>query len=197
MTIPRIPVAIALLMAITRLAAAPGDATPSMNPETGGKKESFAGMAPLTKDRPKGAKTEISARKQATFDNVSSVAEFEGNVVVKDPQFTLYCDRLKVTLNKNRKGLQLVEAFGNVIIVQENTDESGKTVKSHGRAGKAVFEPTSGDVTLSIWPSIQHDVNMQMGTEEGTVMILNRDGRSKTIGQSKTVIVDTGEQSKL
>ena len=73
-----------------------------------------------------------------------SVAEFEGSVVVKDPQFTMFCDQLRVTMSKDRKGLQLVEASGNVIIVQDNTDETGKKVKATGRSGKAVYEPVSG-----------------------------------------------------
>ena len=118
-----------------------------MSPELSGgsseKKDPF-GVKGLTKDRPKDAKTEITSKKQATFDNVSSVAEFEGSVVVKDPQFTLFCDQPRVTIGKDRKGLQLVEAFGNVIIVQENTDEAGKKVKATGRSGKAVYEPVSG-----------------------------------------------------
>lgn len=167
----------------------------SMDPD-GSKNDKKApfGMNPLMKDRPKNAKTEITAKKQATFDNNANTAEFEGNVVVQDPQFTLFCDKLRVTLSKDRKGLQLAEATGNVIIVQNNTDENGKSSKATGRAGKAVYEPNSGDVTLSIWPSIQHDVNMQKATEEGTIMILNRSGTSKTIGGSTTVIVETSDQ---
>ncbi len=49
-------------------------------------------------------------------------------------------------------------------------------------------------MTLSIWPSIQHDVNMQKATEEGTIMILNRSGTSKTSRSSTTVIVETSDQ---
>ena len=114
--------------------SAPPNEKPTMSPELSGgsseKRDPF-GVKGLTKDRPKDAKTEITSKKQATFDNASSVAEFDGSVVVKDPQFTLFCDHLKVTLGKDRKGLQLVEAFGNVIIVQENTDEAGKKVEGH------------------------------------------------------------------
>ena len=177
--------------------SAPPSEKPSMNPDVGansGKKADPFGVKGLTKDRPKDAKTEITSKKQATFDNATSVAEFEGSVVVKDPQFTLFCDQLRVTLGKDRKGLQLVEAFGNVIIVQENTDEAGKKVKATGRSGKAVYDPTSGDVTLSVWPSVQHDINMQVATEEGTVMTLNRGGRMTTKGGSRTVIVDNSQQ---
>ena len=133
--------------------AAPPSEKPTMNPELSsespGETKDPLGVKGLTKDRPKDAKTEITSKKQATFDNAKNVAEFEGSVVVKDPQFTLFCDQLRVTMSKDRKGLQLVEAFGNVIIVQDNTDEAGKKVKSTGRSGKAVFEPVSGDVTLT------------------------------------------------
>jgi lipopolysaccharide transport protein LptA len=170
---------------------------PSMNPNSGEDKNSF-GFGGLGKERPKGAKTEITAKKQATFDNTTSIAEFEGNVVVKDVQFTLFCDRLKVTMAKDRKGLQLVEAFGDgrdkVIIVQENSDASGKTTKAIGRATKATYDPTTGIVTLYGWPSVQHDINLQQATEESTIMNLDRGGKMETKGGSKTVIVDAGDQ---
>jgi lipopolysaccharide export system protein LptA len=170
---------------------------PSMTPGTSDGQTAgstgFMGGFDLGGDRPKNAKTEITATEQATFDNETSIAEFTGKVVVKDPQFTLFCDRLKVTLGKDRKGLQLVEAFDNVIVVQENTDEAGRPVKSIGRAGRAVFEPESGDVTLTVWPQVQHGINNQVATEQQTIMILNRNGRSKTTGGSKTVIVDAGD----
>ncbi len=178
--------------------SAPPSEKPTMNPELGSEssaeKKDPLGVKNLTKGRPKDAKTEITSKKQATFDNATSVAEFDGSVVVKDVQFTLFCDQLRVTLSKDRKGLQLVEAFGNVIIVQDNTDDAGKTVKSTGRSGKAVYEPVSGDVTLTIWPSVQHDINMQVATEQGTIMILNREGKMTTKGGSRTVIVDNSQQ---
>jgi lipopolysaccharide transport protein LptA len=147
----------------------------------------------LGKDRPADAKTEITANKEATFDNAASVAEFTGNVIVRDPQFTLNCDRLKVTLSKNHKGMELVEAYGNVVIIQENTEKNGQTTKAIGKCGFATYVPESGMVTLKDWPSIQSNMNNQVGTEKDTVMILNRSGTSKTIGPSKTMITDTGD----
>lgn len=174
--------------------AAPGD-SPSMNPNVSsdGAKKDPLNLNPFSKERPKDAKTEITAKKEATFDNNANVAKFEGSVVVKDPQFTLFCDSLVITLNKDRKGLEKVEAVGNVIIKQENADESGKVTTSVGRAGKAIYTPSTGDVTLSEGPSIQHGINWQVG-EKDTVMILNRAGTSKTYGPSKSTIVDTGDQ---
>lgn len=160
----------------------------SMNPEKKDSKSDPLGMGGLSKDRPKDAKTEITAKNSATFDNATNIAEFEGSVVVKDPQFTLFCDRLKVTMSKDRKGLQLVEAFGHVIIVQDAIDDSGKPTRSTGRAEKAVYEPVSGDITLTGWPSVQHDINNQISLEEGTVMILNRNGKMTTHGPSKSTL---------
>ena len=182
-----------ILLFLGTCAANAQQAAPSMN--AGGKPDSspagaFAGMG---KNRPADAKTEITATREATFDNAASVAEFTGNVIVHDPQFTLTCDRLKVTLSKTRKGMELAEASGNVVIIQENTEKSGQTTKAIGRAGFATYVPETGDVTLKIWPSVQQGMNNQVATEEGTVMILNRNGKSQTKGPSKTVISDTSD----
>lgn len=181
------------LLAVFLSQAVLGQETPSIN--SGEKQEPKAGMmggfAGLGKDRPKDAKTEITASKEATYDNASSVAEFIGNVVVHDPQFTLTCDNLKVTLSKNRKGMEIAEAAGHVIIIQENTDGKGQAAKAIGRSGAATYVPASGEVTLRIWPSIQQGINNQVATEEGTVMVLNRNGKSKTTGGSRTVISET------
>lgn len=153
----------------------------------------MGGFGALGKDRPKDARTEITATKEASFDNAASIAEFSGRVVVRDPQFTLTCDRLKVTLSKGRKGMELAEATGKVVIVQENTDANGKTTKAIGRAEKLTYVPATGEITLKVWPSVQQGINNQVATEESTIMILKRDGKSQTIGGSKTVISDTGE----
>lgn len=168
-------------------------AAPSMS--GGEKPKSNAGgvFAGLGKDRPADAKTEITANKEATFDNAASVAEFTGSVVVRDPQFTLTCDRLKVTLSKSRKGMEQVEAVGNVVIVQENTDKGGKTTKAIGKAGTATYVPETGEITLKSWPSVQQNMNTQVGTEEGTIMFLNRSGKSRTVGPSKTMITESTE----
>lgn len=174
--------------------AASAQQSPSM--DGGGKPESTpagGAFAGLGKDRPADAKTEITANKEATFDNAASVAEFVGNVKVRDPQFTLTCDRLKVTLSKTRKGMEVAEATGNVVIIQESTEKNGQTTKAIGKAGLAIYTPANGEVILKIWPSVQSGLNNQVATEEGTVMILNRSGKSQTKGSSKTVISETSE----
>lgn len=168
----------------------------SMDPDKKDKGGDLMGMGGLSKDRPKDAKTEITARNSATFDNATNVAEFDGSVVVKDPQFNLFCDHLKVTMSKDRKGLALVEAFGHVVIVQDTTDENGKPSKSTGWAEKAVYDPTTGDITLTGWPSVQHDINKQISLEEGTIMKLNRNGHMDTKGPSKSVLTQTATKDQ-
>ena len=148
------------------------------------------------KDRPANAETIITSREQTTFDNKTGEAEFIGSVVVKDPQFTLTADRLKVFLNAERKGLQRVEAVGNVVIRQENKDAKGENVVSVARAGKAIFYPDTGDVDLTEWPQVTQGINTHVSTEASTRMILNRAGKINTVGSSRTLIIDNGEGQK-
>lgn len=146
-----------------------------------------------SKPRPKNARTIIDAEEGAWFDDLTNTIEFNGHVVVHDPQFILYCDKLHVVMNKNRQGLQQVIATGNVIIEQENTNDQGEAIKSVARAGKALYDPATGDMTLKIGPQIQQGRSYQVATEEGTVMILNNKGTSRTIGKSRAMVVDPGQ----
>lgn len=182
-----------LIFLVIGACAANAQQTPSMNQDEKQPSSPLNAFAGLGKDRPADAKTEITANKEATFDNAASVAEFSGNVKVRDPQFTLTCDHLKVTLSKSRKGMEVAEAEGHVVIIQENTEKSGQTTKAIGRAATAIYVPETGEVTLKGWPSVQQGMNNQVATEEGTVMVLNRNGKSRTVGGSKTVITDTSE----
>jgi lipopolysaccharide export system protein LptA len=79
-------------------------------------------------------------------------------------------------------------AEGSVVFVRESTDEKGEVTRSVGKAARAEFEGATGDVTLSGWPQVQQGINTHVSAEESTVMVLNRDGRMKTRGRSKTVI---------
>lgn len=144
-------------------------------------------------ERPKGAKTEITATEEASFDNEKNTAEFKGRVVVKDPQFTLTCDRLTVKLAKDRNGIEVAEASGNVIVVQEIDNPKPGQEKAIGRAGQMSYKPDTGEVTLRDWPSIQQGINNQVATEARTVMYLRSSGESRTVGGSKTVITDAAK----
>lgn len=146
-------------------------------------------------ERPKNARTIIESDDGATFENASNSAEFIGHVVVRDPQFDITCDKLHVVLRPDRKGLLKVIASGNVIITQEKQNDRGDVIKSIGKCGKVTYDPTTGDATLEDWPQVQQGINNQISTQQSTVMILNAKGRSRTIGSSRTMIVDQGTKA--
>lgn len=146
--------------------------------------------------RPQDARTVIDAQDGAWFDDTSNTIEFFGKVVVHDPQFTLTCDRLNIVMNKNRQGLQLVTATGNVNIEQQGKNDSGEKVTSAGKSEIAVYEPATGDITLKGWPQVHQGKNFQVATEEGTTMVLNSKGTFRTKGQTRTMILDAGQKDK-
>ena len=189
---------IACLIFGTAVAAlAPGaraqSASPSAAPSPS--RQDMLGLGDLTKDRPKGSTTEITAQKEATFADKENRAIFLGDVRVKDPAFLLSSDKLTVYLTKNRSGIERAVAEGNVVIVQQTKNPSEKGAV--GRAREAEYVPASGRVTLAGWPEIQQGINRHVAASAGTRMILNRDGRATTEGPSKTVITDTEEVGKF
>ena len=155
-----------------------------------------SGVAQEAPSKPVPAKagrvTEITAEKEAQFDADARVAVFTGSVEVKDPQFRLRCDRMTVYLDKAGGGLQRAEAEGNVVIVNERpgTDNAGKPVTSRGKSQRATYDPKSGEVTLSGWPQIEQGINLHLAADANTRMILNTNGRMRTVGRSRTVIKD-------
>lgn len=150
------------------------------------------------KDAPAPANaTKITASKEATFNARERLATFSGEVRVTDPQFNLTCDNLTVVLGKDNTGMEEAQAEGHVLIVQDKpSEDGGKPTRSVGRARKAVYNPKSGDVTLTGSPEVQQGINVHRATESSTVMVLNRDGRLKTLGQSVTLIQDREKEAK-
>ena len=138
--------------------------------------------------------TEIIATKEATFDSDARVAVFVGDVVVTDPHFNLKCDKLTVHMQKEGSGMERAIAEGNVEITHDSEEgKDGKPTRSIGRCLKAVYEPTTGLITLTGWPEIQQGFNLHKATEFSTSMVLNREGKMKTYGRSKTLIQDPGQ----
>lgn len=147
------------------------------------------GLGPLADTRPLGSKTEITAQKEATFDEQKNTAIFVGSVRVTDPSFLLSADRLTVLLSADRSGIERAVAEGNVVIVQRAEGEAGKAAV--GRAERAEYIPSAGRATLSGSPQIQQGINRHIATSPETRMILHRDGRASTVGPSRTVITDS------
>src|SRR5215210_7828973 len=100
--------------------------------------------------------TEITSTKEATFDNKTRQAMFTGNVQVKDPEFTITCEKLTAFLHDTAAskaaaapktsappaasrskgngggtagGLDRAVAEGKVTIIQEKPGENGGPMK--------------------------------------------------------------------
>jgi lipopolysaccharide export system protein LptA len=83
--------------------------------------------------------------------------------------------------------------FGNASVFGPSPSPSpGATppVLDTGRAQKALYNAKQDAVTLIGWPQVTQGMNTHIATEEGTRMILYRDGRLQTFGPSRTVIED-------
>ena len=160
--------------------------------------------------------TEITAR-EATFDNRTHEASFSGEVVVKDPEFGLSCERLSVYLKKpaepapagaaaNPKpqngadggsGIDKAIAEVDVVITMDKLDAAGKPQRYIGRGKKAIFDNTSGVLTLSGWPQIAESLNGSLSKqilsrEEGCVIVIDRAGKIDVKGYHTTTLKEVG-----
>lgn len=164
--------------------------------------------------------TEITAQ-EASFDQKANQAVFAGDVIVKNPEFNITCDKLTAFLRNEKTaaatpagavkpaaapapakpapkgpstgGLEKVIAEGSVVITQEKLDSEGNVSRSVGRGRRATYEASTGDVILTGRPELQQGINACVATDDSTVITLNREGRMKVTGPSKTVIRDAPE----
>lgn len=80
-----------------------------------------------------------------TTDNEKKTATFEGKVVARQGDMTLYADRLVVSYGGPGNEVSQVEAFGNVRIVQQERQATG----AHG-----VYDPKGARITLDGNPKV-------------------------------------------
>jgi len=167
--------------------------------------------------------TEITCTGETTFDAKAGMAVFIKEVKVNDPQFALTAEKLTAYLKKTEKeavkdgtpassptpapkpdaaaspasGLERAVAEGNVVITQDKVDEkTGEVTHYIGKGAKADYNAVTSEMTLSGWPQIQQGLNNQVATEEGTVMIMDKDGHLRTKGPSMTVIKSETKPAK-
>ncbi|MBS0659276.1 MAG: hypothetical protein JSR82_13625 [Verrucomicrobia bacterium] len=155
--------------------------------------------------------TEIQSEGEATFDAEAHTASFTGGVTVTDTRFKMKSEKLTVFLTKPAKdapksetkpeglggGVERAVAEGGVTIEQAPKPGQPDGQQVTGRAAKAVFEPKTGQVTLSGSPVVRRGVNEHIGTSPNTVMIIGRDGSLRTSGPSRTMLRDTGKSGDL
>lgn len=133
--------------------------------------------------------TEIYAD-EAFFDSTKNMGIFSGRVKVTDPRFNLQSDKLTVFITKGEnQGLEKAIAEGNVGLVRERPDPSGgPPTRAVGRAEKATYTASTGDVELRGTPRVQEGANMHVATSPDTVMIINQNSQLRTHGPSRTEI---------
>ncbi len=162
--------------------------------------------------------TEILASQGATFAAKDRIAVFSGDVRVRDPRFTLACDKLTVYLGKgagnnaepptaaatpppidptvksgdaNRGGgIDHAVAEGHVIIIQKHAPtKAGEEEKvSVGRADRAEYDSKTGDMTLRGMPKVEQNGDSHEALSNSTYMILHRDNSLDTHGPNRTHI---------
>jgi len=226
MTISRIAPFIAALLALAASVAAQGGVNQpigrlGLEPAGGEPGRLVPPVTPFAtpEKRPKGP-TEITA-KEATFDSRIHLGTFSEDVVVHDPEFGLSCDKLTVNMKKPPEpgaaksaekppvkpkesgeassGIEKATAEGNVIITQDKPDPAtGKLQRYTGKANRAVFDNTTGTLTLYGWPQISQTIagslsKQIISREQGCVMILNRAGKIEVKGSHTSTLHDSGD----
>jgi lipopolysaccharide export system protein LptA len=87
-------------------------------------------------------------------DNEKKTATFEGKVVARQGDLTLYADRLVISYSADGHELSRVEAFGNVRILQGTRQATG----SH-----AVYEPKEARILLDGSPRVMQGGDLITG----------------------------------
>ena len=79
-----------------------------------------------------------------------------------------------------------------VTITQDKVNPDGTIKHSVGHSQRAFYDGETGDISLSGGkPDMKQDKSLMVALEERTVLILNRDGRTRSVGSSKTYIIQT------
>ena len=106
--------------------------------------------------RDKNVPTVITSDK-LDFDYEELVALFDGNVVVKDQQFTLKADRMIVFIEKDTNEIKRVDASGKVHV----TTTGGMTAT----CGKATYTRKNGQIIIQINPVVTKGENVITGNK--------------------------------
>ncbi len=148
-----------------------------------------AAEVPKTPDAGQPITTEIYSD-EAVFDSAKDTGVFTGHVRVIDPRFQMQSDRLTIFISKGEnQGLDRAVAEGNVGVIRDRPDpKGGAPARSVGRADRAVYTTSNGNIELTGTPRVQQGINTHIATSPGTVMILNQDGQLTTRGPSRTDI---------
>jgi lipopolysaccharide transport protein LptA len=123
--------------------------------------------------------TVISSDK-LTFDYKKKYADFDGNVVVTDPQLKLLADKMSVTFDDDSK-VKNIRAEGNVVMI---TDDK------KSRSDTATYNVFTGEILLEGSPQVTRGKDVltgkritfwrdsdRMKVEGGSTLFLHQDGK--------------------
>jgi len=135
---------------------------------------------------------------EAFFDSTKNMGIFSGRVKVVDPRFNLQSDKLTVFITKGQnQSLEKAIAEGNVGLVRDRPDPNGGSpTRAVGRADKATYTATTGDVELAGTPRVQEGPNLHVATSPDTVMVISQNSQLRTHGPSRTEIVQQPNEEK-
>lgn len=85
-------------------------------------------------------------------------------------------------------GIEKAIAEGSVIVTQDKLQADGTTTHSVGHSRKAVYEASTGDITMTGKPTCEQNENTCVALADETVIILNRDGKMRAIGPNQMLI---------
>jgi len=103
-------------------------------------------------------------------DSARNIVTFEGNVVARQADVTLYADRIQAGYSRESGSIDRIEAEGNVRFVQEGRE---------ARSAKATFHNLEQRVVLSGDATLRQGQNTVQGE---TVTIFLRENRSVVTG---------------
>src|SRR5437588_5033766 len=154
-----------------------------------------SGGAGMQSDQP--TTTEIYAD-EAFFDSTKNMGIFSGRVKVVDPDCKHQTDKLRVFITKGQnQSLEKAIAEGNVGLIRDRPNPNGgPPTHAVGRADKATYTATTGDVELVGTPRVQEGPNLHVATSPDTVMVVSQNSQLRTHGPSRTEIVQQPDQEK-
>ncbi len=88
-------------------------------------------------------------------DSNSRTAIFSGKVIARQGDMTIYADRLKITYAAKERDVELVEANGNVRIIQGI---------NRGESSHAIYDNRKGTITLDGAPKVYQGENELTGS---------------------------------
>ena len=153
---------------------------------------------------------------EAVFNLREAVFVYTGHVRARHPQFYIECDELVVEMLREEKpekqaskekkpadkksadeaitagdeprdgGIRKAVATGSTVTIEKRNAEGEVQM---GKCRKAVYDGLTGAITMSNYPQVQRGNILHMATQPDTLMVFEKDGRLRTTGRPRTVIL--------